>query len=198
MKSCFRFTCVAAVFGLVGCATVQMPQNVTTRVTDRGQQLIDTVDFSYTAASPRSFEALRLCVAENVHNREVHLQDSSGSFFGPASGRYYETKNSKTVQGGDIFKYIDSSLTTLIAIGVEDGGPAASGLTRTFIKFDLKASVRDTRVGIVFSNVTRAWETTGSLSNTGFGPIGTWSGANPMQAYAALQGVSNKISRCLQ
>lgn len=183
---------------LAGCATVTMPQNVTTRPANGSQNYIDSVDFSFNTATPLSFNQLKLCVAESVNNRAVQLHDAAGSFFGPASGHYYQTDHSQTVQGGDIFKYADPSMATLIATGTADGGSAALGITRDIIKYDLKASVRGPRVGLVFTDIARAQQSTGSVANNGFNPVGTWSGANPMQSFTALQGIANNIKSCLQ
>lgn len=192
---------VAAIFlvtSLAGCATVPMPSNVTTMQGNPSGDYINSVDFSYQSNAPASFNKLKLCVAENVSNRAVQLIDSSGSFVGPASGHYYNMQHSQTVQGGDIFKYADTSLATLIANGTVDGGPVALGLTSDVIKYDLKASAHGPKVGLVFMNITRAQQSTGSVANDGFNPIGTWSGAHPKQAYMALEGIANGIKACLQ
>lgn len=189
---------ILLVTGLAGCATVPMPSNVTTTPGNASGDYINSIDFSYQSSTPASFNKLKLCVAESVSNRAVQLTDSSGSFVGPASGHYYDVQHSQTVQGGGIFKYADASLATLIANGTVDGGSVALGLTRDIIKYDLKASAHGQQVGLVFTNITRAQQATGSVANNGFGPVGTWSGAHPKQAYAALQGVANGIKACLQ
>lgn len=189
---------IALVAGLTGCATVQMPSNVTTSPGNASGDYINSVDFSYQSSTPVTFNKLKLCVAENVSNRAVQLTDSAGSFVGSASGHYYDVQHSQTVQGGGIFKYADASLSTLIANGTVDGGPVALGLTRDIIKYDLKASAHTSQVGLVFTNITRAQQATGSVANNGFSPVGTWSGAHPKQAYAALEGIANGIKACMQ
>lgn len=188
---------ILLVTGLAGCATVPMPSNVTTKPRSTGGDYINSIDFSYQSDAPASFNKLKLCVAENVSNGAVQLTDSSGSFVGPATGHYYRVQNSQTVQGNGIFKYTDESLATLIANGTVDGGPVALGLTRNIIKYDLKASAKSSQVGLVFTNITGAQESTGSLANDGFNPVGTWPGAHPDQTYEALEGIANGIKACL-
>lgn len=180
---------------LAGCAAVPMPSNVSTRPGNESGDYINTVDFSYHPATMAvNFNKLKLCIAENVSNGAVQLRDASSSFVGPATGRYYNLQNNQTIQGGEVFKYSDSTLSTLIATGTVN----SPGMVEDIIKYDLKASASQTKVSLVFSNITRAQKSTGSLANDGFGPIGTWSGARPMQSYTALQGVANGIKQCLQ
>ena len=157
------------------CAAVTMPSNVTTKPGNASGDYINIIDFSYQSTTPVNFNKLKLCVAENVSNRAVQLQDSAGSFFGPASGNYYQVTHNQTLQGGGIFKYADPSMSTLIANGTVDGGPVALGLTRDIIKYDLKASVHSSKVNLLFTNITRAQQPTGSVANEGFGPVGTLS-----------------------
>lgn len=193
-----RAIVISLIAALAGCATVPMPSNVTTTPGNASGDYINSVDFSYQSSVPAAFNKLKLCVAENVSNRAVQLADSSGSFVGPATGHYYDNQHSQTVQGGDIFKYADASLSTLIANGTVDGGSVALGLTRDIIKYDLKASAHGLLVGLMFTNITRAQQSSGSAANDGFSPVGTWSGARPKQAYAALEGIANGIKACLQ
>lgn len=198
MKVAPKAVSVLIVFALAGCATVTMPQNVTTVPANGSQSYIGSVDFSYQSTAPSTFSQLKMCVAENVSNRSVQLHDASGSFVGAASGKYYEANHSQTVQGGGIFKYSDPAMSTLIANGTADAGSVALGLTKDIIKYDLKASVRGSQVGLIFSNITRAQQSTGSVANDGFSPVGTWSGARPMQSYTTLEGIANQIKSCLQ
>lgn len=193
-----RIAGMLAAMTLTACATVTMPSNVATRPIGTSQSYIDAVDFSYQPPTPPGFDQLKLCVAQNVTNRAVQLNDAAGSFVGPATGNYYQASNTQTVQGGGIFKDVEPTMATLIATGTTDGGSAALGLTRDILKFDLKASSRDSRVTLVFNNISRAQQSTGSAANEGFKPVGTWSGARPMQTYAALEGIASNIKACLR
>ena len=195
MKLLKKSVLVLLVGSLVGCGTVPMPSNVSTRPGNESGDYINAVDFSYQSAATKvNFNKLKLCVAENVSNNSVQLRDASRSFVGPATGHYYNLQNSQTVQGGEIFKYSDPTLSTLIAIGTVD----SPGMVEDIIKYELKVSVNQSRVHLIFSNITRAQKSTGLLANDGFGPVGTWPGARTMQSYTALQGVANGIKLCLQ
>ncbi|HEY5960210.1 MAG TPA: hypothetical protein VIV60_26840, partial [Polyangiaceae bacterium] len=167
-----RAIAVLAFANLMCCAGVPMPSNVTTTPGNAGGDYIKSIDFSYQSSPVASFDKLKLCVAENVSNRAVQLTDSSGSLVDSASGQYHDVQHNQTVQGGDIFKYADASLATLIANGTIDSGPAAHGLTRDIIKYDLKASAHGQQVGLVFTNITRAQQSTGAAVNDGFTPVG--------------------------
>lgn len=186
---------ILLVVGVASCATVEMPSNVSITQGDSKQTYINTIDFSYQTIKEISFNKLKLCVAEKVSNRAVQLDDASG-FRGPVTGNFYAASHRQTVQGGDIFKYADATLSTLIANGTADGGSVA--LTRSIVKYDLKASVTASQVILVFTNISRAQKSTGYVANDGFGPVGTWSGAYPMQTYAALDIIAKDIKSCLQ
>ena len=177
------------------CAKWEVPSNVTVR--DAGKYM-EAVDFSYQSTQPTAFAQIKMCVAENISNSAVSLQDSSGSFVGPATGAYYHNTKSQTVQGGGIFKYVDDSSSALIATGTTDGGATALGFTRDIVKFDLKAMASGNDVILKFSNIVRAQQNTGSAANDGFNPVGMWRGAGAQRIYASLESVAGKIKTCLQ
>jgi hypothetical protein len=180
------------------CAKWEVPANVTVRAEGKHASYMESVDFSYLPTAPIAFAQLKMCIAESVNNNAVTLSDSAGSFVGPATGIYYQNGNSQTVQGGGIFKYIDDSTSALIASGTTDGGPAALGLTRDIVKFDLKAATSEAGVTLKFGNITRAQQSTGSVANNGFGPVGMWRGAGAQRIYASLETVAGKIKNCPQ
>lgn len=180
------------------CAKPALPDNVTIRDADKRQAYLDAIDFSYQAEHDIPFAAMKLCVAETISNNPVTLTDSAGSFVGPATGIYYSNDKSQTIAGGSIFKYADDASSTMIATGTADGGPAAWGLTRDILKFDLKVATSGTGVTLKFSNVLRAQQSTGSGMNDGFQPVGTWKGAKPLQVYSVLESIAAKIKTCLK
>lgn len=180
------------------CAKPVLPDNVTTRDANKRQSYLEAIDFSYQADREIAFAAAKLCVAETINNSAVTLSDSAGSFVGAATGTYYSNDKSRTVAGGSVFKYVDDTVTTLIANGTADGGPAAWGLTRDILKFDLKVATSGTGITLKFSNIVRAQQNTGSGVNIGFTPIGTWKGAKPLQVYNALEGIATKLKACMQ
>jgi hypothetical protein len=151
-----------------------VPSNVTVRDADKRASYLEAVDFSYQPTKPVVFAQLKMCVAENITNNAVNLQDTSGPFVGQATGTYYRNTQSQTVQGGGIFKYLDDSTSALIATGTTDGGATALGFARDVVKYDLKAVASDASITLKFSNITRAQQNTGSLANDGFQPVGMW------------------------
>jgi hypothetical protein len=175
----------------------ELPANMTVRPADKRNSYIDTIDFSYKSETPVPFATLKLCIAGTISNNSTSLQDSAGAFVGPATGTYYSNTRTQTVQGGSTFKYLDDSISTLIATGTVDGGSTALGLTRNVLKFDLKASVSDTDVTLRFANILRAQQDTGIAVNDGFQPVGTWSGAKPLKVHAALEAVAARVKGCL-
>lgn len=197
LKLAVSITLAAALLPTVvlGAAN-DLPSNVTTTAVSKRAVYIDTIDFSYQTLQPTEFSKLKLCVAENISNNAVSLQDSAGSFVGPATGNYYQNNRTQTVQGSGIFKYLDDNAATLIATGTADGGKLA--FTRDVLKFDLKAGVSGNDVTIKFSNITRAQQNTGSSANNGFNPVGVWKGARAKQVYGAIEAVANKVKSCAQ
>ncbi|MFT3755079.1 MAG: hypothetical protein QM769_03900 [Pseudoxanthomonas sp.] len=177
------------------CAKWQVPSNVATTADGK---YMESVDFSYHTDQPGNFSKLKMCIAENITNGAVSLQDSAGSFVGPATGTYYNNAKSQTVQGGGIFKYVDETNSALIASGTADGGSAAFGLTRDIVKFDLKVAVESSTITLRFNNITRAQQNTGSVANNGFTPVGMWRGAGAQRIYESLDAIEDKIKTCVQ
>jgi hypothetical protein len=196
MKNILIAAVVVSIFPLAAYAKEQkLPDNVTVRPYDKRNSYIDIVDYSFEATSPVPFSKIKLCVAENVSNNAVSLTDSAGAFV--ASGNYYSTPKSQTVQGGGIFKFVDDTQFVLIAMGTLDGGSTALGLTRNIVKFDLKAGSNEKQVTLKFSNITRAQQNTGNLANDGFQPLGTWKGSGYLKILTALDGLANKVRSCV-
>lgn len=193
---------VATLMLLLPCvafaAKWEVPENVTTKPGPRHGSYADTVDFSYQAVQAVDFAKAKLCVAENVTNDAVSLQDAAGSFVGPATGNYYRNSNSQTVQGGAVFKYVDDATSVLIATGTADAGTSSLGLVHDLLKFDLKVGTAGNTITVRFSNILRAQQNTGSLANDGFQPIGTWKGSRFQRAYESLEGLAGKIRQCMQ
>lgn len=192
-KQAFVAFAVALIPAAALCGSNDLPDNVST--TESGRAIyIDSIDFSYQASQSHEFSKLKLCVAENVTNHVVTLQDSAGSFVGAATGNYYRSSQSQTVQGGGIFKYVDDAAAILIATGTTEGGKIA--FSRDLLKFDLKAGINGSDVTIKFSNILRAQQSTGSIANDGFNPVGAWKGARANKVYDALEAVANKVKAC--
>lgn len=179
-----------------GCAEAPLPNNAVTATHGSGDYL-ETVDFSYQSGRSIPFPQIKLCVAKSISDDTVSLRDAAGSF-ASNGGQYYRNNQTQVIQGGGIFKYVDDANSTLVAKGTVSGGAVAFGLTTEFVKFELEAAVRGNAVKLNFSNISRAQQNTGTLSNDGFSPVGTWSGAGSKHVYDALEGVADRIRGCLR
>lgn len=199
MNNVTRYSAGPLCLFVAGCVTqpVQLPSNVSVVNGSQGASYVDKVDYSYRSQGKRDFAKLKLCVAENVSNNAVALRDSAGSFVGAATRTYYEVNNVRTVEGSGVFKYVDDSLSTLIANGTTVSGENSTTFIKDFVRFELKAGVSGNDVSLIFYSITRAQQSTGSLSNDGFGPVGVWTGARTSDVVASIEGVAGRIKGCL-
>ncbi|OQW68689.1 MAG: hypothetical protein BVN34_08405 [Proteobacteria bacterium ST_bin12] len=190
---------LAAMAGLTACATqAALPSNVFTRASSDGGTYIDKVDFSYSANEAQDFSKLKLCVAENITNDPVTLQDSSDSFVGAYTGNYYRNSNTQIISGQGVFKYVDDKASALIATGSTISNSNQLIPVKDIVKFDMKSSLVGSKVNIVFMNITRAQKETGAIANDGFAPVGTWYGARSQDIYTSIEVVANKIKSCMK
>jgi hypothetical protein len=193
-----RIPAIVALVAVAGCATVNMPANVRTAPSlVGGSPTIDGIDFSYNNGAQASFAVLQRCVATNVTNSAVTLTDAAGSYLTPRATAYRTSGNAQTIQGGNVITYADASQQALVAHGNATSGAAAGGLTINIISFDLHAASTPGRTQLQFVNITQAQKATGQSVNDGFSPIGTHSGAHPMQAYDTLQNLAERIKTCI-
>lgn len=169
-------------------ANAAIPPNVTVAP----NRTVESVDWSFPVERTVEFALVKRCIATNLHNDEVQLRDSSGSWVGPATGTYYRSDNRGTVQGGSVFKVVDDQNQFLVAQGQTD---RTSGLSGWIIRFDMEAAVEQGRVVMVMRNVKLAASDTGSMSNNGFQPLGTW--FRFKSNYAALETVASAMKSCI-
>jgi hypothetical protein len=189
---------VFAITTLTGCAIINLPSNVRTAPSmGGGSPTIDTVDFSSNTHVVPSFPTLERCIATTVTNGAVTLTDAAGSHLVPFAPIYHTDGSAQTIQAGNVITYADASQYVLVAHGNSVVGAAAGGLTTNIISFDLHAARVDDRLQLQFVNITQAQKATGQAVNDGFSPIGTHSGAHPMEAYIALQRIADRIKACI-
>ena len=193
-------TIFLSAFVLIACGSqVPLPDNVSTIQSGPSQyEYIDEIDTSKLSADSVDFSLVKLCVAETVTNEDVVVKDASGSWVGPYTGTYYQSDNRQILSGADVLKYIDDDSSSLIAVGTTSYIKGSLIPIRQFIRFSLKATSEENGYSLVFSNVTRAAENTGSASNDGFTQVGTWAGADPDGVINQLQQVADRIHSCLQ
>lgn len=152
-------------------ATEQLPSNVTTKLYGgTSNKVIDAIDYSFPSSRPIDFSRVKMCIVENVTNNGVQLSDHAGSFVG-YGGTYYRSHNSSTVQGGEVFKYVDDASKSLVAGGSISRRGGFGGLLGLSIRFDLEVSLTDSQVKMRMMHIEQAMTSTGSSSNDGYGPI---------------------------
>lgn len=179
------FYCALVVLIASGCQTIELPSNASVTTGDR--PYLDKAAFTYKSSA--DFSKRKICVADNIQNRSVRLQDSSLMV-----GTRGITRQS-VEPGGEFFKLIDEKSETLIATGVE--AYTSMFLTR-FTKFDLKSTSSNGSTMLVFSNITWAQQSTGYLMNDGFNPASALPGGPAAEIYETLSRVSDKIKSCEQ
>lgn len=191
---------IILVLVLSGCATeVILPANVKTTKGSYNGDYIDSIDFSFNTDKSPTFSQAKLCVAENISNNDITLRDSADSYVGAYTGTYYQNTNTQNIQGKQTFKYVDEDLSTIIANGtVSTNKDGVFAFIKDIIRYEVKLSTKDKeKVSLEFKNITRAQESTGSVTNNGFTPVGVWAGAGTMSTYSALENSANKLKNCL-
>lgn len=183
---------------LAGCAQPELPSNAITTEGARGARYLDRIDFSYVPSRTHDFSQLRLCVAQNVSNNNVTLHDVSGSWVGPYTGNYYRNDNYQQIAGtAGIFKLVDERNAMLIAVGttsaIEPGFPMPM---TDIIKYEVTVGLQGNEIKLLFTNITRAWQTTGTAVNDGFQPVGIWQGTRADNVYRGLEVIATRIRAC--
>ncbi|MCT2400407.1 hypothetical protein [Novosphingobium mangrovi (ex Huang et al. 2023)] len=185
-----KIIAISAFFALPAMASGK--DNIPANVTVATNRTVEKIDWSFPTDTPVEFSRVKRCVATNLHNDEVQLRDSAGSWVGPATGNYYQRDNRATVQGGGIFKVVDDQSQYLVAQGQTD---KTMGLSGWIMRFDLEAAVEQSQVVLVMRNVKLAAGNTGSMGNDGFQPLGTW--FRFKSNYAALETVASALKSCI-
>ncbi|MCG2574229.1 hypothetical protein LVY74_11775 [Acinetobacter sp. ME22] len=191
---------LVSTFILTGCSMspITLPSNVSTVPTGMGQSTyIDHVNYSFIPSKIVSFDNVKACAVTVFTNDGVMLMDNAGSFFGAYTGNYYQKQNSQYINGGNVFKYVDDKNNILIATGNKKTRPQQAGLVTDIVKYDAKVVLKNNQIELIFQNIGAAQESTGSIKNSGFRQIGTWSGARAPAALDTLQMLSNGFKDCL-
>lgn len=152
---------------------------------------ITSVTFTRTGGSG----SLPQCIAEIVSNQGETISDSSGSFFGAYTGNYYSRNNSQQVTGGNVLEHTSTDGKTVVSSG--STRYQASALVARSVRFKLTAKKTDNGVDYRFSSLQQAQLNSGAAANTGYNPIGSWSGANPDLAMKSLSDLTDQINECM-
>lgn len=162
-----------------------------------GRQYLDTVELTRPAV-PTSAEALPMCAAQIVRNKEVTLSDSAGSFFGAYTGQYYQVENARQAGGDNSGEYISPDGKKLVTKGAATYSKSFAGLPQKMAAtYLLTLKPADNKMRYTFTDIQQAQLDTGAASNEGFYPVGAWSGANPIAVYNQLAGVADKMNSCI-
>ena len=167
---------------------VELPPNVTLRKGNMSGDYIDTITQEARGAA---FAKLKLCLAQNVSNAPVTITGGTDAPFSIGT----KTQTS-TIQGGDLFKYEDAAAGIVIAVGSADGG--RSVFSSEIIRFELMAETTADRTVLKFTNIARVTQNTGTVTNSGFIPVGAWKGAKPLAVVETLTQLGGRIDACLQ
>lgn len=185
---------IIAAIAFSGCAAVKLPQNASV-LESGGGTILNRIDLSYATSTTKDFSKVKLCVAENVSNPDVVLQDAAGSFVGSYTKNYYRTNNTQHLSGKGLFKYLDDRNSVLIANGTVS---ATTGFALvSIIRFEMKVSVSGNKIGMQISNIARAQQNTGTLANDGFGPIWVNPGSDVETIYSVLEMQANAVKACI-
>jgi len=135
------------------------------------------------------------CVAETVSNQGETLADSSGSFVGAYTGNYYSIQRSSQAAGGSVLEHVTADGKSVVASG--STRYSASALVSRSVRFRLSVKQGESVRTYRYSNLAQAQLDTGAAANSGYNPIGAWSGANPDLALDSLSKLTDEIERCL-
>ncbi|WP_341706536.1 hypothetical protein [Halopseudomonas sp.] len=190
-----KFMIVVSMASMIaGCASSRMPvlnQYEVDYLPWASAESVNAVSFERSGGSGN----LAMCVAAVVGNSGETLTDSSNSFFGAYTGNYYRVEKSVQTGGGQVLEYVSPDNNAVVASGSERY--QASSLVTRSVRFKLSAKQAGSLRQYRFSDLAQAQLDSGAAANTGYGPIGSWAGANPDLAVQALVRVTDEIESCL-
>lgn len=199
MKNSHRIIGIGIAASISGCAYHRMPElsqyTGATYEPWMSAEALSAITFDLPASKSKIKEALPVCVAQHVTNREVSLSDSSSSFWGPYSGRYYNLQRTYGVGGGNVIQQVGDDGRVVVAQGVTRY--QAGALVERYVRFTLTARQLSTGTSFRFAALEQAQANTGAVANMGYTKIGSFAGSNPDQAAATLKVVADNIYHCL-
>lgn len=128
------------------------------------QEAIGAVRFP----SSKSGGDIQACIAQVVTNRSVTLGDSSGSFVGAYTGKYYSVEHTRETGGGDVI--LHASDRAVVAQGVTQYNTGA------FVGRALRYTVTITDGGYEFANIEQAITDSGAAKKHRIRPSGRVAG----------------------
>lgn len=134
------------------------------------------------------------CALQNFRFNETVISSSSGSFVSAFTGNYISVERSSVVPGGSVIQAIDPNGAWIIAKAVEE--VQESSIVRSAVRFQVLIERNGQEISVAFSQIDRAQLSTGSMPNSGFTPVGTWPGAQPVSVVDALKRLSDRLNIC--
>lgn len=189
---------------LGGCASVSsvspalsQMDNVLIVPGDNGYQYVEKVSYKFDGTIAKE-DALALCIAQNVQNNSVTLQDSSNRTFIPYVGTVSNT-TARDVGGGQVLKYVSEDRKSILADGVVPYQYDFLAISvKEFARFSLAAKAAKDSLLIDFTNVEHAQVDTGVSANDGYSKLGAWPGQHPEVVVGVLQKIASRINDCVK
>ncbi|RKS87412.1 hypothetical protein DES39_0639 [Orbus hercynius] len=184
---------------LTGCAHTSVDkglsemQGVTLKDVGYGQQAIDTYTVTKNVGS--NVDNVKICLASNISNATVTLNDNTGSYFGAYSGHYYQNTNTSTVQGGS--SIITESKDKVVGSGVAEYYSSGIIPRLQYARYIVTVSPQKNSTQYLFTQIEQASKDTGAGTNNGFSYVGAWSSADPLKVIGSLDSEVAKITNCL-
>jgi len=87
---------------VAGCASQQVRAPIDADVSYEPWLTAEAIESVRFPTGAPLGNGLEFCIARVIRNKSVTLQDSSNSWTGPASGKYYHVEKSQESGGGDV------------------------------------------------------------------------------------------------
>lgn len=141
-------------------------------------------------------EKIKVCIVRSISNDDVVL-DGSSSVTNSAFTSSIYVKNQVVASGGSVVNEAASSANSAVANGTTSYYFDVMGMPiERVVKFTLDIDGSGGGVKYTFTNIKQAQKDTGTLTNSGFSPIGSWAGAGPYQAAQALEKIAIEVNNC--
>lgn len=153
--------------------------------------------------SKASKDQLALCLTDNLHVSDVRLSDGASSFYGYASQKYYNIGSSEVVAGESVLQYVADDGSGAVARGQMDYTFSTSGgliavPIQYIVRFTVKYKRTQEQDQFVFHNIQAAQTYSGSMPNSGFGPLTDLEMFYPEKAYIGMEKIAKQLNTCFR
>ncbi|EPH0866349.1 hypothetical protein OHR78_003669 [Klebsiella pneumoniae] len=139
---------------------------------------------------------IKVCIVRSISNDDVILDGSSSVTNSSFTSSVY-VKNQVVASGGSVVNEAASSENSAVANGTTSYYFDVMGMPiERVVKFTLDIDGSGSGIKYTFTNIKQAQKDTGTLTNSGFSPIGSWAGAGPYQTIQALDKIVTDINSC--